>query len=73
MTMLLHAPNQLYCTHCRYSYPGFPPVLTHPKYDNIATWLPSQTILSDFEFLTRVKTCPHQGHRFSFPEAEEVL
>ncbi len=72
MTMLLHAPNQMYCTHCRFSYAGTPPAVTHPRYDNIATWLPTKTILSDFDFLARVKTCPHQGKSFGFPEAVEL-
>ena len=73
MTMLLNAPNSLYCTHCRHSYAGGPEFVTHPKYDNIATWLPSQTVLADFGFLSRVKTCPHAGQRWGFPEAVRIM
>jgi hypothetical protein len=69
MPMLLHAPNQLYCTHCEFSYSGEPPVLRHPSYDKLAMWLPSAKVLNDVKFLARVKTCPHQGQSFQFPEA----
>lgn len=73
MTMLSHAPNQLYCTHCQFSYPGGPEFVRHPEYKNLATWLPSHTVLNDFEFLTRVKTCPNQGLKFGFPEAIQIM
>ena len=72
MAMIFNESNKLYCTYCRHSYFGGPDVVFHPVYDNLATWIPSGLLLKDPDFLNRIKTCPHAGHHYLFPEAEEL-
>ena len=72
MAMIFNESNKLFCTYCQHSYAGGPGGVYHPVYDNIAVWGPSEVICRDADFLRRVKNCPHAGHYYRFPEAEEL-
>lgn len=74
MAMIFNEPNKLYCTHCMHSYPGGPTLVYHPMYDNLAQWdaIPSELITKDPDFLNRLKSCPHAGRFYAFPEAKEL-
>lgn len=75
MSMLHIESGLLYCTHCGVSLDrNMGQAVYHPKHSEVGTYMKqlSCAINRDSGFLDRLKTCPHAGHLFQFPEAVQL-
>ena len=75
MSMLHIESGLLYCTHCDFHFSrGWDTTVYHPRYEEIGKFASvfSAVITSRPSVLDKLKTCPHAGHTFRFPEAVQL-
>ena len=65
MAIYFKGPEQAYCTHCDFSFYSLPPIFEHS--------LHTEHWVGEGYLKERMRTCPHAGKKFKFPEFVQLM